>query len=904
MLIDFYTSAKGTFLSKRDLVNSARFFGTSVVLPFAVALILAAFGYFSFVPSGALSSPAPAKRAVSTPVSQPLFTDETFSRGINHQHNERSRELVGLDDVLGAGVCPLDANLDGWIDLFFVGGSGTHRYYGKDSWWVESSGNQLYLNEGEGYFLAVASDSGLQDPVAGMGCGTADLDNDGDHDIVLTALDGVYLYENTGNNRFKRRRLAEQAYWSTGVAFSDVDNDGLLDIYVANFIDYSHYSPKYEGFTGHQVQQDNNLDSRAFTPRPNFLLINQGALNFIDRAEEYGVANREGRSVFAAFHDINNDGRDDLLVGNKEGSRSKVYLYKKGKFEDQTTSLAYPFPKNYHDFTAANLSGDNDMELIFAGASGQPLGIYQRKASGYKDISSSYLKRPTAIYATEKFSVAALDLNGDGFADLAVSGGYAAPDLDSSAMTQGQQDLYLLNRGNTWGDIKRSGGRFPKSGRSLLAIDLDNDGDRDLVVTNNNDFPFLLINGVDGKNHADTSTALQDNNYLSTYHLSSPGKSLVPQQAHGGDTLDYPKFLALSLVNDSGIRLRQLNASFHQWGEGEQLRSLSRVGSLKRRELRLALLDNGLRGTPDVALYSARMIVDQGIPGFLDRILALAITSDDLYGCGHLQLIEKLFEIEERFIRQRKALAAALSAEVDHLPVARQICAAAALGRSRSKRPVDRLVDWATSSKPELSLTAIQALARLKHRDALKTLRELQSQTSGQRLAAVRQAIATIETTGNVSEEESLDLLSKAGRSCVPAPSGIMIKPSPGDDIYCLPSSAERKVSATPAPEESDKWRHVVRDFKRLATSEQSSVNDIALARLLMKDPPVWLAEEILRELLRRPPSSTIEKTLNHYTALNSIRLESRIIATSLLPLDDEEKRQRLAQLIGEVHRG
>src|SRR5690606_28441560 len=169
-------------------------------------------------------------RTPPSAATNPVLRNETFIRGINHQHNERSRRIVGLDDVLGVGVCPLDANLDGWIDLFFVGGSGTHRYYGNQRWWAKRSRNRLYLNSEGGYFSAATAGTDLAEPVPGMGCGTADLDNDGDHDIVLTALNGVYLYENRGDGKFSRTRLPSNRHWYTGIAFSDVNGDSLPDI--------------------------------------------------------------------------------------------------------------------------------------------------------------------------------------------------------------------------------------------------------------------------------------------------------------------------------------------------------------------------------------------------------------------------------------------------------------------------------------------------------------------------------------------------------------------------------------------------------------------------------------------------------------------------------------------------
>src|SRR5690606_35115815 len=125
--------------------------------------------------------------------------------------------------------------------------------------------------------------------------------------------------------------------------------------------------------------------------------------------------------------------------------------------------------KNFHDFTSVDLTCDNHRELAFTGAVGQPLAIFQRAAEGYRDISSTFLENPTDAYATEKFAIGHLDLNGDGSSDLSIGGGYPAPDLDSPSTALGQNHLYLVNRGNGTGLLSRLSQPLPKSTKSLLA---------------------------------------------------------------------------------------------------------------------------------------------------------------------------------------------------------------------------------------------------------------------------------------------------------------------------------------------------------------------------------------------------------------------------------------------------
>ncbi len=679
-------------------------------------------------PAIQLSQPVAAPHLNTTATPLLRFTDETFIRGINHSHRERSKRINGLHELFGAGVCALDFNNDGWIDLLFVGGSGAHKYYGKKSWWAKASGHRLYRNSQNGYFEDVSETSKLDDVQQGMGCAAADLDNDGDEDIIITTLGPNYVYENDGNGEFKKSQLGNTSAWSTTASLGDFNNDGLVDIYIANFIDYSHYKPKYETSSGHHVVLDENFRANFFKPQSNSLYINQGNLVFTEQAKALGVANHDGRSVFATWHDINHDGFIDLFVGNREGSFSKLFINQAGQyFEEAIDHKLYPFPKNYHSLTAGDIDGDAVAELIFSGAATQALAVFSLIGQQYEDISTEIIRPSNKPYAYEKFSTAVFDSNGDGKADLLTTSGYMLPDQDSDALSLAQPNLWLININgklqDSYRSIEHSINRVASS-RSLINVDIDNDGDDDVIISNNNDYPQLLINHTprtQSKNKPDAS------HY--TGFLSSRYSNSVPRLHSAAEqsviALTFLQFKALMLFENQPASYEQLQASYRAWTREDKLFSLQFMNRIDQKGLLHALIQLALSDQADIAIAAANIVLQNNFDAFVNDIFRLTITSDDDTACKILGIIEHVFIREESFIRQKRALTTALTRQLNAYGNTKGLCAISALAKSRSKRPIKRLSSLATGNNTPIAIAAIQALGELKHKDAAGALQAL-----------------------------------------------------------------------------------------------------------------------------------------------------------------------------------
>jgi hypothetical protein len=178
----------------------------------------------------------------------PWFVDVTAASGIDFQHFDSKTSMDYVPEMMGSGVAWIDYDNDGWPDLFCVQVGPLLPAAGSAS----RPTSKLYRNNGDGTFIDVTEQSGLARAGFGMGCAVGDFDNDGYDDLVVTYLGGVVLYHNQPDGRGGRRFVDVTAraglhdpHFATSCAWGDIDGDGLLDLYVCNYIevDLAHYQP-------------------------------------------------------------------------------------------------------------------------------------------------------------------------------------------------------------------------------------------------------------------------------------------------------------------------------------------------------------------------------------------------------------------------------------------------------------------------------------------------------------------------------------------------------------------------------------------------------------------------------------------------------------------------------------
>lgn len=420
----------------------------------------------------------------------PIFEEVALARGISFEHRQNTGGLSSFVDTLGAGACVLDANDDGWMDIFLVGGSGTRRHFGKAAWWANESANRLFINRLGSFSNQTQSLKGEAEPLASMGCSVADLNLDDSVDILLFGEGGLGVYENRADG-FVYRPLLEVDLDTivTGAVLLDVNHDGQLDIYVTTLVKYRPGKNVFEQFSGF-AGVDPAFQPGFYDASPNVLLVNQGDLGFVDQTKSYGVGNAQGRSLGAKATDLNADGWLDLIVVNDFGTPNRVFLNQQGSsFEDANET-----------FQALALSGSRSVVnyssglLFLRGAGQHPAWLTGPMLDGpvYLDDSRQAGLGSSLMIAASTWGAVAADLNMDGYEDVVLANGQLQPDEDARLSTSGQPNGLLLGTAThklVVTELTSTNQR--DSSRGVVTSDFDNDGDLDILIANNNS-RFLL----------------------------------------------------------------------------------------------------------------------------------------------------------------------------------------------------------------------------------------------------------------------------------------------------------------------------------------------------------------------------------------------------------------------------
>jgi hypothetical protein len=257
------------------------------------------------------------------------------SKGITFRHSCGSRSPLGIVETLGGGCAFLDIDGDGLLDIFLVS-SGDDFTKPR-----QSSGSRLYRNTGKGVFVDETADSGIVVDGYAMGCCAGDYDNDGNVDLFVTGFGRNWLFHGLGHGKFKDVTveagiLRRPGAWGMGCAFVDVNRDGLLDLYVANYVRYDQKIPFCEtGGVKH------GCTPNQYPTQANELYINKGG-KFVEQAVELGAENRTGAGLGVVTCDFDNDGWPDIFVAN-DGTPNALLHNQKGHFTDvgQSSGVAY-----------------------------------------------------------------------------------------------------------------------------------------------------------------------------------------------------------------------------------------------------------------------------------------------------------------------------------------------------------------------------------------------------------------------------------------------------------------------------------------------------------------------------------------------------------------------------------
>ncbi len=406
--------------------------------------------------------------------------------GINFIHSSGITERRRLPESIAPGVAILDYNADGRMDLFFVNSAGPHA---------------LYRNDGDLKFTDVTKLAGVEGRDFGLGVTTCDYNKDGSPDLFVTAHGRNTLYKNNGNGTFtdvtRQAGLEGNGLWTAAVFF-DADNDDDEDLFLGHFVNYTAAAEPDCIYN----DRHHYCHPLSYPPFPSKLYRNNGDGVFADISESSGIGRHKGKVFGAVATDINNDGLLDLFVAND--SVPNFLFVNRGalKFDEigLDSGVAYSAdgnPRSGMGVDAADFDNDGLQDLFVGNFNRERFSIYRNRGK----LTFSDEAGPTGIgTATQMYSgwgVRFFDVDHDGDEDLIVCNSHPDDQIEklSSTLTFKEPILLFANSGGKFDLInQRAGEAFAKTwpARGLAIGDLDNDGMPDIVVGNTGAGPLIL----------------------------------------------------------------------------------------------------------------------------------------------------------------------------------------------------------------------------------------------------------------------------------------------------------------------------------------------------------------------------------------------------------------------------
>lgn len=427
------------------------------------------------------------------------FTDVTSSAGIHFKHNNGAYGGKLLPETLGSGCAFLDYDADGWQDILLVN---SMDWPGHTR---QRSTLKLYRNNRDGTFSDVTRSAGLDIELYGMGVAVGDYNNDGFPDILITCVGQNRLFKNTGHGKFidvtTSSGLGKRQAFSTSAVWLDYDRDGLLDLFICNYVKWS---PEHDVFCSTDGKHKSYCTPEAYVGQTCWLFRNRGNGTFEDVTASSGIFDSSSKSLGVAMFDYDHDGWPDLLVANDTQPNKLYRNQRNGTFKDVAVEAGIAFSAEGKARAGMGVDvGDFDDSgrdgIAITNFDNEMIGLYRNDGGG--NLTDVAVKSGVGLPSktTLGFGCAFADSDLDGSLDLiAVNGHIDDTVRNVRNVGYAQPPQLFLNNGK--GDFHevgtQTGGGFslPKVGRGLAIGDFDGDGDTDVLMTTNNGPAYLFRN--------------------------------------------------------------------------------------------------------------------------------------------------------------------------------------------------------------------------------------------------------------------------------------------------------------------------------------------------------------------------------------------------------------------------
>ncbi len=570
-----------------------------------------------------------------TPVrelSSVTFTDVARSSGVEFRHFDPETDKQYISETIGSGAGWIDFDGDGYLDLVLVNSA---PLPGSIHVPAEPPRNQFFRNLRDGKFEDVTDRTWVCPPGFGQGCAVGDLDNDGFDDLYVSYYLGPNrLFHNNGDGTFGRMSVeplsvdrdrvdlntstaeqrtdftlnaqhsTSQRPWSTSCAWSDLDGDGDLDLYVCNYLEMPLDTYPFCGDPRHKVRT--LCSPMKFAAQPDVVYCNQGDGSFLDTSEAWGFRRKledrgqesDGRGLGVVIADLDDDGLPDVYVAN---DRSPNLLYRNlggGRFEEQGLLSGCAVSADGQALAgmgvdAGDVDGNGLLDLFVTNFFHEPNTLFRNDGRcQFREIGMrSGLGRPS--FQRLGFGCGLFDANNDGHLDVFVANGHVdrIPERHGFPEPYRQRaQLFLGDGSGRFAEVVNAakGSYFsePHVGRAAALADYDNDGDMDVAVNHNGEAAALLrneaTNSVDWL-RIELIGTIGNRNGFGTQIIADLGDRQIVQQVIGGRSYLAAHDLRVLLGLGGNARISSLKIRWPA-GSSQKLESIAARQTITLRE--------------------------------------------------------------------------------------------------------------------------------------------------------------------------------------------------------------------------------------------------------------------------------------------------------------------------------
>jgi hypothetical protein len=433
--------------------------------------------------------------------------DVTRETGITFTHSDGSGGKRYIIEVMSAGVALFDYDRDGDVDIYFLNGAPL-----KGTKVDVPPTNALYRNDGDFKFTDVTDQAGVGDMGFGLGVAVGDYDKDGDLDIFVNNYGPNILYRNNGDGTFtdvgKEAGVANGNRVGAGANFIDIDNDGNLDLFAANYVDWSpdvhierHLGPwmVYPG-------------PRDYLRSPNALYRNNGDGTFADVSETSGIASHVGAGMGTVCVDSDNDGDTDIIVANDDWGNFLFQNDGTGKFTEVglASGIAHDLngsAQSSMGIACGDYNNDGWLDLQMTSYQTELATLYENLGGGFFNDVTRVTGAGEGTLVEVTWGNGLADFDNDGDRDLFIAAGHLNDNVEkyTDLTTYYAPNILLMNTGDgKFVDVSDECGdglAVKLASRGAAFDDLDNDGDIDAVILNTRREPTILRNESATGNH-------------------------------------------------------------------------------------------------------------------------------------------------------------------------------------------------------------------------------------------------------------------------------------------------------------------------------------------------------------------------------------------------------------------